>query len=708
MTNWRHRDPNEATMRHPAESRGAFLYVSRDARLVLMYQIEAAWHATSANLENVGSSNEVLSHAAMGEEGDHLLVVTYDLAKRFCLYKIVINWNATQHTRQNGMVYVVVAPIMDVARLTALENITPQQADTARLSGLHVMPAVHQVAEQGALRFPMVLAIFTRAFLPADPTQPQEAFSVIARWHVESEVHTLHESFSKLKKSGTAPTQSSITLLRRQEDIITNKMILSIDSLSYNTLLACSASDGTVEFLHRSTMTNVEPYGDTTMVSSLPQNGFEHVMGEHSLHTAISADGSAMATVKIDGHVISKLMSLRYGWDPLDDGISDTQDLIEAAVVCIARQYAILLCASAANDEILALIPHHLSRSLRRFFVKEIVRITNRTLDIALQEAAKQQMMMLKEPLLSRAMSAQLVIGTTFTGSASERTAEGNFAFATLQMRLICQAFAPLVSKPEFFIRPDYIHGMRGIAKWGCDLLIYIVDSVVSMKRNGATVSDASAKQALEESIAETANPSIHLILNAFSRAYLRFMASNIPKYLTAVQKVIPTARSALERQQLRDIWEFGTYLPFKFIDFDAFMTDVDAAIRSAYTSSEPASERRGEIELITMTENSIPNELTPVVRTLLDSALPKLLERVDRSRLHFWNTDWLGFSSSGKGTEYDAIRKIPLTKGMKLRVCRRCGAKMEDLVPERVRELPPWIGHAQRHCVCGNYWINE
>ena len=56
----------------------------------------------------------------------------------------------------------------------------------------------------------------------------------------------------------------------------------------------------------------------------------------------------------------------------------------------------------------------------------------------------------------------------------------------------------------------------------------------------------------------------------------------------------------------------------------------------------------------------------------------------------------------------FDIIRKLPLSKGAKIRRCRRCPAVMEDITPERAKEMPTWFTHAQRHCVCGNYWLMD
>ena len=705
VTSMRHPKSDEPMVRHAVENRHALFFVTRNAKVTLRYQIETVWHSTNTTLEIVMSSDELLTHAAMGEENDNLLLVTHDLSRRFRLYKIYINWNPRQHPRPEGQPpLLVVQPTLDVTHLTTLDHITAQHADTARLSQLRIVPAIPNVVAETSTTLPTIFAIFTRASLPADPIQqPQEMFSVIARWHVESITPTLHEAFSKLKMNGTTPQQSAVTTLRRQEDNITNNIVMSVDPQYYNTMLAFSASDGTIEFRDRVTMTSIEPYGDTTTISSLPQAGFEQMMGDHNADVAMSADGSAAVHLDPDGVLTHKLMSLRYSWQPGEDEI--TRGLIEAAVVCLARQYAILCCASTANDENLALLPQNLSTEMRSLFIREILKMTNRNLDISMLDMNKQQILTIREPLLPRALSAQFVIG--YEPGTMEQTWAGRYAYTFLNMKMICTAFAQLFGKPDVFLRTDILASLRGLVMWASDLLVYVADALISIRRRvDATTSTGSAKEIFGSFVAEQNSPAVHLLLSLFSRAYLRFLASCIPKYLVAVQKIRPSAHSLTEKQQLTEILDKCTSLPLKYTQFEAFIVDFDTAVRNALTQVPP--NRRSEIELASMCDLTISPELQSALQTLLDTTIPKFINTVDLEKSYFYDTSWLGIIPCKKAQQYDIIRKLPLTKDATLRVCRRCGGVMEDIPQEKLRELPAWFAHAQRHCVCNNYWILE
>ena len=726
----RMRDSNEPSVHHAADGRHALLYVTRDARLFLMYQNELIWHSTSARLANINSSHDLLSHAAMGPEGSSLLLVTHDLGTRFRLYKITITWNMFQHPASQPGVppNVTVAPAIEIGHLTMLEHVAPQQADAARLSELQLLPRIPPVAtEPTSMSLPTVLAVFTRAVIPADATQSaQEAFSVIARWNVETVVPTLHEAFAKLKVNGkvngTMPSQNPVTVLRRQEDNITNKLVLAVQPQYYGTMLAFAGSDGTIEFRDRITLTSIEPYGDTTTISSLPHSGFEQMMTEHNTHVAMSADGSAMGMVKADGLLTHKMMALRYSWQPLEDGISDTGGLIETAVVCLARQYTILSCSNTANDETLALLPFDLSIDLRILYIKEIIKIMRRatTLDISMQDLNKQQMMVIREPLLPRALSAQFVLGVK--PGTMTRDFAGKFAYAFLNMRIACTAIAQLVTRGDVNIKADFLVSLRGNIKWGCDVLVYITQYLVQLSRKLAksttSLDGAAISQAFATDITTSQSPVLHLLLCTWTRCYIRFLNAFIPKYLQATLKV--PAKSVHEKQLMDETFAFGTSLPFKFKDFDPFIAEVDTAVREAYTSQSVPAERRAEIELGLITGSGVPVELEQAVGTLMGAAVPRFMELVDLVALSFRDTSWVGIEGGASDTPngstkdlegrrlYDVIRKLPLPKHAKLRRCRRCPAVMEDLAAGQARDQPSWFAHAQRHCVCGNYWLMD
>lgn len=349
--------------------------------------------STSIFLESTRSSDELISHAALGEEGADLLAVTYDSCSRLRLYRVTIEWNATQHSRGPNMTYTLVTPTLEVHHLTASHNARAQHADAAKLTHLRLLPVIPEAA-QSQPTLPTVIGVFTQTSFSVDATQSQGSFSVITQWRVESSMPTLHTSFKKLTGMDSKAVHNQITVLRRIPDIITNKVILSVKSQMFDTIVAFGASDGTVEMRDRGSMDIIGPFGDTGTASNLPSSGFDHLAGPHNNHITLSADGSAVAVVRADGKIDAHPMAFTHGWQVIEDDIGNNQPFIEAAAVCVARQYAFLCYNSMSNDESLALLPIEASAELRSTVVKTIFKMVNKSPDISMVSGRK--LMLLK------------------------------------------------------------------------------------------------------------------------------------------------------------------------------------------------------------------------------------------------------------------------------------------------------------------------
>ena len=701
----RQRDQHAIRAHNPAEGRHAFFCISRSTKVTLYYQNEGpGWQMTSLVLDSPSSSQEFLSHAAFGEHGSDVLVITHDCSSRFRLYKISIKWNASQPTRQPNVAATLVSPSLDVVNLTAVDNIRTQHADPARLCHLHIVPAVLDGIGLATPNSTTIVAIFVHAALSTEAAPAQGPYSVISRWYVESFIPTMHESFKKSKSGSDSMTMvDEVTTLRRQPDIMTSKIVLCFGRHAFDTILAFGASDGTVDLRDRNSMNSLEPtYGDTLTVSSFPQSGIEHLPGENHVDMAMSADASVLALIRHDRKVIANIMAFRYGWQVVEDGISDNKDFIEAAVVCIARQYALLSYSNISNDETLAILPPDLSSETKAMVIKLIFRIMNRSPDISTQDNQKQQMIVLRDPLIPRVLSAQLGLDTDpITGG---RNLAAQFAYVVLNLRLVGTSFMQTLCRPNQ-TSLDSILSLRGLVRWCTDLMIFIVDSLVDIKRSVGV----PTRQALEQKCSTTNNPALHLLLCSFSRALLRFQNMWVGKYFQIIQAALPRARSITERHQLMEVFELASKMPFKPTNFEQMVSEFDTAIRSAYLQSDMAADRRSTIEIAMICEGVVPDELENPVVALLETMLTKLCEGIDMGKLYFWNTEWLSLANiSPKGSlrRYDIIKKTPLTKDMSLRLCRRCGAQMEDIPPEKLREMPRWFAQVQRHCVCSDFWI--
>lgn len=717
MSQVKFRDNSVPRVHHPVDGRNALLSVTRRGTLMLMYQQEGGrWYGITHEMDHIESTDELISHASFCEQDDKVILVTHDAGRRFRVFTIAIAWNPSQYSRPNGQPAIRVAPTLEVGHAASLEHVTPQHSDD-RLTLLTVVPSISDYAEPGFPSALTVVAAFSHVPLPADPSQQQQdAFTTISRWHVESVSPSLHDSFGKLKGNSTSSiTPKSTRALRRQPDIVTTKLILSVHSLAHGTLLAFVASDGTIEYRERSAFNVIEPFGDTTFVSSLPQAGFEHLSGEHSSHVTMSADGAALAYVRPDGKLDGKTMVFRYGWQPVEDGISDIKGLVDAGIQCIARQHTILTYNGSGTAEVLTLLPHDLSPEMHEQVLRELIRPLTRAYDLSSLDEQKKQQFILRDPNLPRALSAQLSLG--LRSSTGEPTMSAQLAWASLNIKHACVSIITIAARQEV-PGPDVIHSLRGLARWSVDVFISILHALLAASRRVAN--DASAAEAVSKYIEDTGNVAINLLLCSYPRSTLRLLASFVPRYFKIVGAVQQRSRSLLEKQQLMETAKLGeaSNLPFKFDAIHGFLGEVDKAIQEAYTQAGVQDRARQETELSMLTTCSIPASLHSALTSIISSSLPKLIPDLDMGKIYFWDTTWLRLSPKATQTSslnndqdseprYDALRKIPIPQGANLRLCRRCGSAMEDIArePEKVRELPPWLQTAQRSCVCTCSW---
>lgn len=147
---------------------------------------------------------------------------------------------------------------------------------------------------------------------------------------------------------------------------------------------------------------------------------------------------------------------------------------------------------------------------------------------------------------------------------------------------------------------------------------------------------------------------------------------------------------------------------------FEKILADVEGKIKKAYQqagiSEEDRAAERARLEKEMLIGADIPDVLMPVVQHLLTTALDNLRNDIDPAALYFADHSWLGLSDDRRTDAYrsehvvDAIRKIPLAKGARLRRCTRCCAYMEDMLPQRGSST--WMTSMQRMCFCGSLWM--
>jgi mediator of RNA polymerase II transcription subunit 16 len=497
---------------------------------------------------------------------------------------------------------------------------------------------------------------------------------------------------------------SSNKMLERQPDLVTNKLVLSMQLMNHETLLAFVNSDGTIEYRDRGSWNIIDPSFDTAFTSSLPQAGFEYLAGDHNIHVAVSSDGAAMAVVRADEQMEAKTMTLRHTWQPLEDGIMDMQGVLETAIICVVRQHTMLANSNASTAEASALLPAaQLSPHLQQFARRETMRMLTRSYDLMGFDDKNKQQMLIRDPGLPKALSAQLALGMNPGDPNGEPALPAQLAWAVLNLKHVHNAIVVACTRPEN-INAVIMHSLRGLVRWAIDVYVLVLNALFEI--NTRTSNTKSAVQAAEEYTTEENSPAILLLLCSYSRAMLRFLAMYLPRYLKILQAVIPRSRSVLEKHQLSELLKHSESLPFRWDTVATLLGEVDKAVYEAFAQPN-AQLTRTEMELDLLTNCIVPTALHSALETIVNKVFDKHRNDLDLCALLFTDTSWLHLNPSTAGGNTDALRKIPIPTGAKVRLCRRCNSKMEDLISsaDEVRSLPPWLAAGQRQCVCTCSW---
>ena len=176
----------------------------------------------------------------------------------------------------------------------------------------------------------------------------------------------------------------------------------------------------------------------------------------------------------------------------------------------------------------------------------------------------------------------------------------------------------------------------------------------------------------------------------------------------------------------------------------ERLLGEIDAAIKRRYEDLGYDTEQRAPCEKKMLVDGHVPEELFPVVETLLVGILPRLRDEADLDRVGLFLSDysWLGMGAGvdegkpegqqelssdlagagagvgvGAGVELgnremrekklrpvDVVRKVAMPRDRKReRRCVRCCEVSEDAMP--AKGSPQWLSHMMRMCVCGSGW---
>jgi mediator of RNA polymerase II transcription subunit 16 len=304
-------------------------------------------------------------------------------------------------------------------------------------------------------------------------------------------------------------------------------------------------------------------------------------------------------------------------------------------------------------------------------------------------------------------------------------------------------------------LRPEVVPQFIGICRWIMHFMAYLLDDLFTLGRSVQDIpSQSLTREVLEQKTASLNKPAVLILLSAFPRAMMKLWAQPIAWVIrsadTFANSTQPVASPEI-RKLYTPLHTAVTEVPFDWRWFENLVNETHNHVRAVYKRASATDAQRNHYERELML-GRIPDLLIPIAKrlvtdTLWNDKLPSgcLADKLDVGHLMFFDTTWLGFQESARGTHWhethvvDVCQKmiirgtgrqqhpsmntnqqnrirsdsIQSTNHMEkknlLRRCTRCSAYMEDVMqglPGYTPHHASWLMGVAKHCVCGNSWM--
>lgn len=704
---------------HIIDGKTAFLSVTQSCLLQLVYQQDGqSWSVTSTTLGDGVGAEDILTHSAFADSNQFIYVATFSNRGCLRLYKVSIEWtrSSSDETQNSVLAQLSVEGLQVVGHCQpkpapdAKGMSTQDLLQSSRLSKLGILP-FHSPSAPDSDAF-HVVAIFTRAESRTDFGIAVGHCSCIVRWEIVREEPEILDVFKTFKAGNNKMGNlDAITTLNRLDDFTTAKVVLGVEPIHSEDILGFTYSDGFIEFRQRDSLelvsTSLED--DSRRAGYLAHCGFQYNEHDRCTEIALAPDACMAAVIGGDGKLALRTMNYFLGWKTADLGSDSTQ----RAISSIAREVAILTSLQTSADELFALVPWNLPTGHRRFFMRQIYKILQRPVDFTSEDNRKFATRALRDAITTKTFSLQLHLG--YRDRPGQFDQAGKLAYIALNLKSIATCLAQTVSTKET-VRADSIISLRHCIRWVADLIILVLDDLYKIHQWRQTRGATFVLSDLNDYIREMNSASLMILLCATPRSLLRMMLELIKAYFGKAIQCLP--QNGAQRALIQETIGYSKMLPFKLPIIDALILEVENSIRMSYKMADANTQQRIDAELTMLVDGEVPLCLSLAAEQVTGNLTSKLQDSFEMSKIIFVNTDWLGLRDSDtedgptQRRKYDVIRKTPITEGMKVRSCRRCGSVVEDAyvgMGERERmAVPPWLAQAQRFCICLGYWMLE
>ncbi|KAJ5246826.1 Mediator complex subunit Med16 [Penicillium chermesinum] len=718
-------------------TRMPWLLCLRAGQIRLIYQNpDNKWAELPAELKNTGYSDRLLTHASMVPTSAGILLATYSVCQKMCLYRVSISWNPQQWdaaAAKKGASFPIPSfhfrhcnidiPATISTTPRGMEEHSDQQLPFQNLayslSRLEVMPGQID-SPTGSTSSPWVLAVFSKP-LHATPEYPdqQGPSSVIVRWQLETSPQALHPKFDELssKKSNAQP-KSKIGL-RRLDDIYCDKYIISVDAVEHGNALAITFEDSSITFYDIRTMAIFNGLDDPSTVTCLAQAGFHYPMDSPGLSITFSPNACASVFLDSEGQPRLRLMEHTFG----STGEVFDESKFSAAIAALTLTFSRACGADVNTDDILTVALRQLTPEAASTFVGEVYR----ALPVNCNFTVEQEKLM-SHPYIPRCLSLQAALG--FQGRVKPRTLSSAVTWATIQLRhaavLIAFFFQHGKAGQGEALDPEILRVILGNTKWALSFASYLLSEVFDL----ADEFDGlfTDQEAFTQKLKTTNSLPLIILLSSMSRAFIRFTCRGLRGVQAGFSNINPASLPNEARIYYTEICQVLASSPVRVDIYEKFIAGVDSAVKHAYQGSGFGDNERPAPEKELLVNARIPPVLVTAVATLLKSTVPSIKAEINRKEIVLGDYSWLGFGSDVRTLTFRRTRDVDMLKKavlrprasvsgnnaavqpQKRRRCVRCCEVSGDTTLPR--SLPYFRMAAKlnllRSCPCGGMWMIE
>ncbi|CCC10210.1 unnamed protein product [Sordaria macrospora k-hell] len=480
---------------HPNTNRNALISITTNGLLRLVFQNNnGRVEETAIELESITSSDDLITHAALCNDRNTLLIALATASKQLRIVTAMISWgndkaSEKQSHPQNANLtpsllehHVAVAPWLQHD-----SNDPVLDESMSQLSHIEFLPSIPKDKNLQAHYNPVVLTV--RSHLPAEGASlyEQEPTSVIDRWEVVSEQpQTLHPAFAQLNTGNITTNPNPMTRLRKLDSVVIPKIVVSVQVMYLGKVVCFAFSDGTIQYRDRVTMMEMFNEHIVHRVLSPHDVGFQYTNDTPCLQVAFSPTNCSYVQISDDWDI--KWNSMRY---TLADPSTALQDAQQSAVMA-ALILALSSTVTASNnfDDILAMArPFNENPQFAASWVRGTVNLLKMNFDFS-DEALNDSL--IRNPFLQMCLS--ILSHMSFRGEFRPRSYEGKLSFLILQVRNFIVLVSLSLNAPKSLgtsplDESEVVEVLVGCVTWAHTLMGWVVDCLFDLADDPAFMS---------------------------------------------------------------------------------------------------------------------------------------------------------------------------------------------------------------------------